>query len=148
MNPASLLNELIAVARDGERFYRDAADRVGSPELKGVFRQMSEVRQRLMDELAQQVRARGTQPSAERTLGGAARHLYAGVLATLHPDDEEVYLQQLEADEDRLLRRYEKALESARDGDGQVRALLQRHLLTVRATHERMRALRAQASEA
>jgi uncharacterized protein (TIGR02284 family) len=138
MNPASLLNELIAVARDGERFYRDAADRVGSPELKGVFRQMSEVRQRLMDELAQQVRARGTQPSDERTLGGAARHLYAGVLATLHPDDEEVYLQ----------RRYEKALESARDGDGQVRALLQRHLLTVRATHERMRALRAQASEA
>ena len=145
--PAGILNQLLEVARDGERFYRDAAEKVGSPELKGIFRQMSEVRQRLMDDLAQHVRARGQQPSDDRTLRGAAQHAVAGVLASLHPDDEDVYIRQLEAVEDRLLRHYEKALAATGD-DSAVRPVLQRQLLTVRAAHERMRALKAQSAGA
>lgn len=83
MNNASagLLNDLLALARDGERFYRDAAAKVASPALRDTFRQMADVRQRLAE------------------------------------------------------------TES-------VRAILQRHLLTVRAAHDRMRALKDQSAPA
>jgi uncharacterized protein (TIGR02284 family) len=141
---AELLNDLLEVARDGERFYRDAADKVASPELRGTFRQMAEVRQRLMDDLAQHVTARGAQPSDDRTLWGKSRKAYADVLAAMAPDNEDIYIRQLEAVEDRLLRHYENALEHA--GRDSVRHVLQRHLLTVRAAHERMAALKNQST--
>jgi uncharacterized protein (TIGR02284 family) len=144
---ADLLNDLLEVARDGERFYRDAAERVGSPELKGTFRQMAEVRQRLMDDLAQHVTARGDTPSDDRTFWGRSRKAYADVLAKLAPHHEDLYIRQLEAAEDRLLRHYENALAEAQAGAGDgVRQILQRHLLTVRAAHERMSALKNQST--
>ena len=141
---ADLLNDLLEVARDGERFYRDAAERVRSPELRGTFRQMAEVRQRLMDDLARHVAARGLAPSSDSTLGGRSRKAYADLLAALSPHTEDVYLRQLEAVEDRLMRRYEQALAHA-PADG-LRQVLQRHLLTVRAAHDRMAALRDQST--
>ena len=137
-----LLNELLELARDGERFYRDAAERVAAQELKGTFRQMAELRQRLMNDLAEHVTARGEQPSDRRTLLGASRQLYADALAALSARDDHVYLRQLEAMEDRLLARYERALEHAPSDS--VRQLLQRHLLTVRASHDRMKLLKDQ----
>lgn len=144
MDPTSadLLNDLLEVARDGERFYRDAAEKVQTPALRGTFRQMAELRQRLMDDLAQHVTARGERPSDTRTLGGRARQAYADALASLRENQEEVYIRQLEAVEDRLLRHYENALGHA-SSEG-VRRILQRHLLTVRAAHDRMRMLRDQ----
>lgn len=143
---AGLLNDLLALARDGERFYRDAASRVGSTALRDTFRQMADVRQRLMNDLAEHIAARGEQPSDRGTLAGRSRQAYAGVLAALTPDHEDVYIRQLEAMEDRLLAAYEKALRQA--GTESVRAILQRHLLTVRAAHDRMRALKDQSAPA
>ena len=140
--PADLLNDLLEIVRDGERFYRDAAERAASPELRGTFRQMAELRQRLMDELAEHVTARGEQPSDGRTLAGTSRQLYAGALTALGAPADGVYLRQLEAAEDRLLAHYERALETA--GSDRVQQVLRRHLLAVRATHERMKALRDQ----
>lgn len=143
---ADLLNELLEVARDGERFYFDAADKVTSPELRGTFRQMAEVHRRLMDDLAEHVAARGAAPSPAHTLAGSSRQAYANALATLAPANDTVYLRQVEAVEDRLLHRYERALEQARaDVSGEpVRRVLRRHLMTVRAAHDRMRMLRDQ----
>lgn len=139
---AGLLNDLLEVARDSERFYRDAAERARSPELRGTFRQMAELRQRLMDELAEHVMARGEHPSGHRTLPGAARQLYTELLGVLGAPADDVYLRHVEAAEDRLLAHYERALADAR-GD-RVEPILRRHLLAVRATQQRMRALRAQ----
>jgi uncharacterized protein (TIGR02284 family) len=140
--PADLLNDLLEVVRDGERFYRDAAGRASSPELRGTFRQMAELRQRLMDELAEHVTARGARPSASRTLAGTSRQLYADTLTALGAPADDVYLRHLEAAEDRLLAQYERALETA--GDERMQQILRRHLLAVRATHGRMKALRDQ----
>jgi uncharacterized protein (TIGR02284 family) len=139
---AALLNDLLEVARDGERFYREAADKVATPELRGTFRQMAEVRQRLMNDLVEHVAARGERPSDDRTLWGKSRRAYAGVLASLSPANESVYLSEFEAMENRLLERYEKAL--ARADSDSVRQILHRHLLTVRAAHDRMKALKDQ----
>jgi uncharacterized protein (TIGR02284 family) len=140
--PADLLNDLLELARDGERFYRDLAVKAGSPELRGTFRQMAELRQRLMDELAEHIGARGEQPSDRRTVLGASRQLFAEAVAALTLRDDDVYLRQVEAMEDRLLAHYERALEAA-DSES-VRQILRRHLLAVRASHDRMKALKDQ----
>jgi len=143
---AGPLNDLLMLARDGERFYRDAAAKVECAELRATFRQMADVRQRLMNDLAEAVAARGERPSAHGTLRGQSRQAYAGLRATLTPDPDDVYIRQLEAIEDRLLLAYENAVDRA--DAGSERPLLQRHLLTVRAAHDRMRALKDQSTPA
>jgi uncharacterized protein (TIGR02284 family) len=137
-----LLNELLELCREGERFYRDAAVKAGSFALRGTFRQMADLRQRLMDDLADEIHARGEQPSDRRTVLGASRQLFADALAALTLHDDDAYIAELERLEERLLRRYDQAIEAA-VSDG-VRHVLQRHRITVRAAHERMKALRAQ----
>lgn len=137
-----LLNDLIELCRDGEHFYRDAAMKAGSLALRATFRQMADLRQRLMDDLAHEVHARGEQPSDRRTVLGASRQLFAEALAALTLHDDDVYIRQLEGLEARLLRRYERAIDdTASDG---VRHVLQRHRVAVRAGHDRMKALRHQ----
>ena len=136
---ADMLNELIEITRDGERFYLDAAKKVRSQELKGIFRQMAQVRQDLIDDLGDQVLARGDVPSGDRTLAGTARKLYADALATIRADEEPVYVAELEEAEDRLLDHYRGALDEA---PLPVREILERHLPTVRAAHSRMKRLK------
>lgn len=136
---AELLNELIECTRDGERFFLDAAAHVDDRVAKGVFRQMAEVHQRLIDALGDHVLARGAAPAAGRTLAGGARQLYARALASLR-EDAPVYVAQLEEAEDRLLERYRSALE--RSPNERVRGILERHLPTVRAAHLRMSRLK------
>jgi uncharacterized protein (TIGR02284 family) len=137
---ADMLNELIEITRDGERFYLDAARKVRSQELRGIFRQMAQVRQDLIDDLGDHVLARGEVPSDERTLAGTARKLYADMLATIRADEETAYVAELEEAEDRLLDRYSEALDEAPTAP--VREILERHLPTVRAAHSRMRRLK------
>lgn len=133
-----LLNELIEIARDGERFYDRAAKEVSSDELRTVFRQQSDVRRALIDALGDQVLARGEVPSADTTLAGRARSAYADAMTLLKGDDT-TYVDLLEQAEDRLIGHYREALEEAQGGaTGQV---LQRHLPTVEAAHDRMRRL-------
>jgi uncharacterized protein (TIGR02284 family) len=136
---AELLNELIECTRDGERFFLDAAEHVGDRVAKGVFRQMADVHQRLIDALGDHVLARGAAPAPGRTLAGGARQLYARALASLR-DDAPVYVAQLEEAEDRLLERYRSALE--RSPNERVRGILERHLPTVQAAHLRMTRLK------
>lgn len=138
--PADLLNELLELARDGERFYRDAAAHVLRPELRGTFAQMAELRLRLMNDLAEHVTARGERPSDRRTLLGTSRQLYADARAAFSTKDDRIYLRQLTAMEDRLLAHYERALSDA--AADSVRHILRRHLLTVRASHDRMHLLK------
>ena len=140
--PAHQLNDLIEIARDGERFYLDAASRVRSAQLRSVFRELAEVRQRLIDDLARHVSARGEAPSQHATAWGRTRKLYARVLAAIRSDEEAAYIGELEQAEDRLLERYRSALEHAPTEE--IRRVLQRHLLTVKAAHDSMKALKDQ----
>ena len=138
---ADLLNDLLEVARDGERFYRDAALRARAQVVRGTFRQMAELRQRLMNDLADHVAARGARPSSERTLRGASRQAYARLRARVARHDDAAWLAQAAAIEDRLLSSYERALARVPIGDA-ARPILRRQLLRVRAAHDRMRLLR------
>lgn len=135
-----LLNELIEIARDGKKFYLDAATKVTGAEVQQIFRAQASAREQLINDLSQHVVTRGEVASRDETLVGITRKLYAEILATLSSDRDGVYINQLEEVEDRLLDHYRKALEQAESED--VRRILISHMPTVQAAHDRMRALK------
>lgn len=133
------LNELIAITRDGQRFYEHALDEVKDVRLQALFRDMSRTKTQVINALAVKVAANEEEPTSSGTVVGKLRQVYADARATLSSDEEAAYVAQLEEAEDRILHAFEDALESA---EPDVRALLAVEMPKVRACHDRMRELK------
>src|SRR6478609_5257831 len=116
-NPATALNELIEITRDGQTLYTDAVTRVTNPHLKAVFRALIDVKTKMISALSEHVRARGIVPSPQGTLVGGFQKLYAEVRAKLSAHTDTTFVAQLEAAEDRLLGAFEQAAADADDPD-------------------------------
>ncbi len=132
------LNELIAIIRDGQRFYEHAHDEIDSEPLKALFREMAEAKHQIIQALAVKVAANHEAPASSGTMVGKMRQAYADARATLSSDEEATYVAQLEEAEDRILEAFEDALESAQPD---VQALLAVEMPKVRECHQRMSAL-------
>lgn len=133
------LNELIEITRDGQRFYQHAHDEVKDVRLQVLFRDMSQSKSELIRALSLKVAANQETPASGGTFVGKLRQVYADTKATLVSDTEATYVAQLEEAEDRILHAFEDALESA---EPDMQALLSAEMPSVRANHERMRALK------
>jgi uncharacterized protein (TIGR02284 family) len=133
------LNELIAIIRDGQRFYEHAHDEIKDERLQALFRDMAQAKHQVIQALAVKVAANHEAPASSGTLMGKLRQAYADARATLSSDEEATYIAQLEEAEDRILEAFEDAMESAQPD---VRALLAVEMPKVRACHQRMRELK------
>lgn len=133
------LNELIAIIRDGQRFYEHAHDEIKDVRLQALFRDMAQAKHQVIQALAVKVAANHEEPTSSGTLVGKLRQAYADARATLSSDEEATYVAQLEEAEDRILEAFEDAMESAQPD---VRALLAVEMPKVRACHQRMRELK------
>ncbi|AEF20190.1 MULTISPECIES: ferritin-like domain-containing protein [Pseudomonas] len=133
------LNELIAIIRDGQRFYEHAHDEIKDERLQALFRDMAQAKHQVIQALAVKVAANHEAPASSGTLMGKLRQAYADARATLSSDEEATYIAQLEDAEDRILEAFEDAMESAQPD---VRALLAVEMPKVRACHQRMRELK------
>ncbi len=138
--PATTLNELIEITRDGEHFYSDAIGQVKSPHLKTVFRAIADAKVQLISALSQHVRAHGEQPSNDRTFAGSFRELYTDVRARLTHEKDVTYVAQLEQSEDRLLHAFQEASEDVNDSG--VKQVIAQYLPKVRMCHDQMRNLK------
>lgn len=133
------LNELIAIIRDGQRFYEHAHDEIKDERLQALFRDIAQAKHQVIQALAVKVAANHEAPASSGTLMGKLRQAYADARATLSSDEEATYIAQLEDAEDRILEAFEDAMESAQPD---VRALLAVEMPKVRACHQRMRELK------
>lgn len=133
------LNELIAIIRDGQRFYEHAHDEIEDVRLQALFRDMAQAKHQVIQALAVKVAANHEEPTSSGTLVGRLRQAYADARATLSSDEEATYVAQLEEAEDRILEAFEDAMESAQPD---VRALLAVEMPKLRACHQRMRELK------
>ena len=133
------LNELIAIIRDGQRFYEHAHDEIEDVRLQALFRDMAQAKHQVIQALAVKVAANHEEPTSSGTLVGELRQAYADARATLSSDEEATYVALLEEAEDRILEAFEDAMESAQPD---VRALLAVEMPKVRACHQRMRELK------
>lgn len=133
------LNELIAITRDGERFYEHAGKEVGDDELRNLFGEMREAKRELIQALSAKVEANEGEPESGGTLTGKIRQVYADTRALISNNDATTYISQLEETEDRILHAFEDALENTDVG---MHSLLGPEIPKVRACHDRMRDLK------
>ncbi|MEQ9727594.1 PA2169 family four-helix-bundle protein [Pseudomonas sp. WHRI 8822A] len=133
------LNELIAIIRDGQRFYEHAHDEIKDDRLQALFRDMAQAKHQVIQALSVKVAANHEEPTSSGTLVGKLRQAYADARATLSSDEESTYVAQLENAEDRILEAFEDAMDTAQPD---VRALLAVEMPKMRACHQRMRELK------
>lgn len=132
------LNDLIALVRDGQRFYQHASESVHDIELRELFREMRAAKDDLIQALIDKVAANEGDPVSEGTWAGRVRQVYADTRAGLSSNDASVYINQLEETEERILKAFEDALET---GDVGLHGLLAPEMPKVRACRDRMRDL-------
>jgi uncharacterized protein (TIGR02284 family) len=140
MQNARDVKELVQIARDGASFYNEAMQKVEDPQIKAIFSNMAQHKQRIIESLSTNLRMNDEEPPARGTAAGMIRQGYADLLAAVSSKDAKVYVSQLEETEDRLLRNFEEAIADA--DDPSVKSLLQTHMPQVRACHDEMRALK------
>jgi uncharacterized protein (TIGR02284 family) len=133
----SSLNDLIAISRDGQDFYMEAAKKVEDGELAALFTRMAAVKADIVGKLGATVQAAGGEPERHGTLVGSMREMYANVRATLG-DTRYAYVAELEESEDRLLHAFDEVVADA-DTPAGARAAAIALLPEVRACHDVMR---------
>lgn len=131
------LNDLIAISRDGQAFYEEAAGKVDDAELASLFRRMAGTKAQIVASLSSVVQAAGGTPDKDGTLVGSMRQLYGNVRATLG-DKRYAYVAELEESEDRLLEAFDETVAAA-DTPAAARDAALRLLPEVRACHDLMR---------
>jgi len=103
------LNDLIEIARDGDKFYTEAAGKVEDAELSALFTRIAGVKRDIVTSLSAAVRAAGGEPAEHGTMVGAMQKMYGNMRATLG-DTQYGYVAELEESEDRLLKAFNDTL--------------------------------------
>lgn len=134
------LKHLVAVLRDGEKFYADAAARTKLDAQRALFGDMALVKREIADELQALLPESDRADAAEGTWIGKVRECYAGARAALGSDAETVFVRQLEAAEDRVMEAFRNSLATTRQR--RVRKTLERHYPRASAAHARMSAMK------
>lgn len=107
-NTANTLNDLIEVARDGEAFYRDAAENVKDTELSSLFTRIATTKLEIVNRLSTLVSNVGEKPAEHGTVVGTMQEFYGKIRAAFG-DTEYGYVAELEESEDRLLKAFKTA---------------------------------------
>jgi uncharacterized protein (TIGR02284 family) len=132
-----LLNDIVAIARDGQSFYQHAATKVNDPELKKLFVRIADIKGEIVMELSGTIKTVGDKPVESGTLYGEISKLYGDLRAKIG-DKDYAFVAQLEASEDRLLKAFDEA-RSDKDISATALAALTRLSPEVRQCHEIMR---------
>jgi len=134
---AHTLNDIIEIARDGQDFYTEAADKVKDAELSALFTKIAGVKSQIVTSLSSTVAATGAKPAEHGTVVGSMQQFYGKVRATLG-DTQYGYVAELEESEDRLLKAFKDTLTDS-DTPPAARAEVSRLLPLGQETHDVMR---------
>ena len=134
---AHTLNDLVAIARDGQEFYSEAAQKVEDQELSTLFNRIASVKGKIVSELAGAVQAAGGKPDMDGTMVGSMQKMYGTIRAALG-DTQYGYVAQLEESEDRLLHAFEDTVGDS-DTPTEAREIAAQLLPEVRQCHDTMR---------
>lgn len=134
------LHDLAQICCDGEKFYRDAAQKMQNDELREAVSAVGCVRGDLCRDFASLLAAHGELSSDEGTFYGRMHKLYADFRARLSGNPDEIYVDELEEAEDRLLHALEEAMLTVEPPA--ARDVLRRYMPAARDAHERMRVLK------
>jgi len=136
----SVMNDLIETCRDGEKGFASAAERADRPDLKQLFSTLSTQRAKFTHELEVEVERFGGKPADMGHVAGAVHRGWMAVKASVTSDDDGAILDECERGEDFAKKAYADALGKTLPSD--LRPLVARQAVDVRAAHDRVRDLR------
>jgi uncharacterized protein (TIGR02284 family) len=136
----STLNGLIAIAKDGEAGFREAAENVERADLKGLFIELSTQRSMFVTKLQELVTSLGGDPTNSGHLSAALHRAWIDVKGTFTGKDETAALAECERGEDSAKSAYRDALQE--DLPDFVRSTVQDQYNAVLTAHDRVKALR------
>jgi uncharacterized protein (TIGR02284 family) len=139
-NVISTLNDLLKTTHDGEEGFRALSEQVENPNLKIAFRTAAERCSEGADELIQEIRRLGGDPSDAGSVAGAVHRAWTNVKSMVTGMNEHALLEEAERGEDAAKSAYQSALEQ--ELPMEVRTIIQRQYQGVLANHDRVRQLR------
>lgn len=142
----STLNGLIAICKDGEIGFKEAADNVKREDLKALFTQLSTQRSNFVTSLQSLVDSMGGTPADSGHISAALHRAWINVKGTFTGMDDAAVLSECERGEDSAKTAYNDALQD--DLPDFVRETVQNQYYSVLAAHDRIKGLRDEASKA
>lgn len=136
----STLNGLIAIAKDGELGFKEAAENVERADLKGLFNELSTQRAGFATKLQELVTSLGGDPADSGHISAALHRAWIDVKGTFTGKDETAALSECERGEDSAKAAYRDALQE--NLPDFVTSTVQDQYNAVLTAHDRVKALR------
>lgn len=135
----STLNRLIELNRDGQNGFKEAAEKIESPQLKQFCLEQSRSRAQFVGELQPLVLSLGSEPDNTGSVAGAMHRGWMDLKSALGGGDHAI-LAATETGEDHAVNEYKKAL--AETLPAHVRDLVERQFQSVTQAHDKVKGMR------
>jgi len=140
MENATTLNDLIEINNDRVEGYGKAIKEVKDSDLHVIFESMIGQSRQFLIELKELVRIEGEQPADGTTIRGKIYRVWMDVKAAFSGNDRQTVLNSCEFGEDAAQRAYAAALEE--DLTPEVKALVEKQKLSLKASHDKIKTIR------
>jgi uncharacterized protein (TIGR02284 family) len=132
----TVLNTLIATTLDSVKGYRDSAEESENSTHAQFFREMSEERSRVADDLQAQVRSLGGDPELESSTAGAVHRGWVDLKSAITGRDEQAIVNEVERGEDYIKGKFETAMQDD-DLSPAARGAIEKCFESIRKGHDR-----------
>jgi uncharacterized protein (TIGR02284 family) len=132
-----LINGLVETTIDSADGYETAAKDADGARYKDLFERRAQERRSVASELQDEVRRLGGEPKDDGTILAAAHRAFVNLKDAMTKGDEAV-IDEVEAGEDFIKGKYEKALKDT-DVEPQTRAAIEKTWTSVKSGHDQMR---------
>jgi uncharacterized protein (TIGR02284 family) len=137
----STLNTLIATTIDSITGYENSAKDIDSGRFREIFRQRADERQRVVQDLRDEVRRLGGDPEEGGSFMGKAHQRFEDLKSAVTGGDDQAIIDEVERGEDYLKGKFETAL-SGGTLSGETRAIVERCYQSVRSGHDQISQLK------
>ena len=137
----STLNTLIATTIDSVKGYEDAASNSEAGRFQEMFRKRASERQRVVEQLRDEVRRLGGNPEDDGSFMGATHQRFLDLKAAITGRDDKAIINEVERGEDYLKDKFETALGSD-ELSGESRSVVESCFQSVREGHDQMSQLK------
>lgn len=135
------LNELIETTIDSVTGYEDSAQNVENDRFREIFRQRATERQKVVEQLRNEVRRLGGDPEDAGTFLGKTHQRFLDLKAAITGRDEKAIINEVERGEDYLKAKFETALNDA-NLSGESRSAVEQCFQSVKSGHDQISQLK------
>lgn len=136
------LNSLIAVCKDGEHGYREAAERVRNSQVSTIFSEYAKQRAHFARDLQTEVERLGGSPSEHGSVAAALHRGWMDLKSVLSGGDAGAIIAACETGEDSAQAAFERVVNT--DISGHTRSLVDKQWQKIQEAHKHMQRLKAE----